>query len=197
MCVLVARAFSRVYNLKMSTRGEMELAYLGEIVTPSKCGRMDQVTPVPPLPTRLVTFAATDTTVTAQACAYGSQPVVMSYDGDQIEVDTIDVGVEMHLVIADLNAAKDTARCLHLPALSDPRPHLAGMAHTSQWLALPPPRMARTRDPAVVGSAHWVKLMRRQKRHINIPTASDSSSGAGGDSARSSSGFPISIHGRA
>jgi hypothetical protein len=45
-----------------------------------------------------------------QACAYGSQPVVLTYDGDQIDVDTIDVGAEMFLVIADLNAAKDTVR---------------------------------------------------------------------------------------
>ena len=30
------------YNLKLSTRGEMEFAYQGEILTPSKCGRMDQ-----------------------------------------------------------------------------------------------------------------------------------------------------------
>lgn len=29
--VLVARAFNRVYDLKLTVRGEMELAYLGEI----------------------------------------------------------------------------------------------------------------------------------------------------------------------
>ena len=40
--VLVARAFNRVYDLKMTVRGEMEFAYLGEITTPSRCGRMDQ-----------------------------------------------------------------------------------------------------------------------------------------------------------
>jgi len=42
VCVLVARAFNRVYDLKMTVRGEMEFAYLGEITTPSRCGRMDQ-----------------------------------------------------------------------------------------------------------------------------------------------------------
>jgi len=42
ICVLTARAFNRVYDLKMTTRGEMELAYQGEITTPSRCGRMDQ-----------------------------------------------------------------------------------------------------------------------------------------------------------
>ena len=42
VCVLVARAFNRIYDLKMTTRGEMELAYFGEITTPSRCGRLDQ-----------------------------------------------------------------------------------------------------------------------------------------------------------
>jgi galactokinase len=42
VCVLVARAFSHAYGLACSTRDEMEMAYLGERTTPSKCGRMDQ-----------------------------------------------------------------------------------------------------------------------------------------------------------
>ena len=33
--VLAARAFNRVYDLKMTVRGEMDLAYQGEITTPS------------------------------------------------------------------------------------------------------------------------------------------------------------------
>ena len=51
LCVLVARAFSEAYGLRLSVRGEMELAYLGETTTPSQCGRMDQ------------------------CCAFGVQPV--------------------------------------------------------------------------------------------------------------------------
>jgi galactokinase len=43
ICVLVARGFNVVYDLKMTVRGEMEYAYQGEILTPSQCGRMDQV----------------------------------------------------------------------------------------------------------------------------------------------------------
>lgn len=34
----VARAFNLAYDLKLTTRGEMELAFLGEVTTPSKCG---------------------------------------------------------------------------------------------------------------------------------------------------------------
>jgi len=44
ICVLVARAFSKCYAMEkeMSVLEQMELAYLGEIATPSRCGRMDQ-----------------------------------------------------------------------------------------------------------------------------------------------------------
>jgi galactokinase len=84
MCVLVARAFSRAYGLNLSVRGEMELAYQGEIATPSACGRMDQ------------------------ACAYGPCPVLMRYDGDALDVEELQVGAAMHLVVADLNASKST-----------------------------------------------------------------------------------------
>lgn len=42
VCVLVAQAFSAAFNLRMTTRGIMEHAYAGELLTPSRCGRMDQ-----------------------------------------------------------------------------------------------------------------------------------------------------------
>ena len=67
-CVLIARAFSAIYDLKMTTRGEMEYAYQGEITTPSACGRMDQ------------------------ACAYGPKPVILTYDGDLVKVTELRVG---------------------------------------------------------------------------------------------------------
>lgn len=82
--VLAARAFNRVYDLKMTTRGEMELAYQGEITTPSRCGRMDQ------------------------GCAFGNRPVLMTYDGDHMETAELKVGGELYLVIVDLQAQKDT-----------------------------------------------------------------------------------------
>ncbi|MCC5670780.1 GHMP kinase [Nostoc sp. CHAB 5784] len=41
-CVLIARSFNRLYDLKMTIRSEMEFAYLGERTTPSLCGRMDR-----------------------------------------------------------------------------------------------------------------------------------------------------------
>ena len=57
VCVLVARAFNRLYDLGLSIAEETELAYWGERTTPSQCGRLDG------------------------ACAYGKQPILMSFDG--------------------------------------------------------------------------------------------------------------------
>lgn len=88
VCVMVARSFNRVYDLKMTTRGEMEFAYQGEILTPSQCGRMDQ------------------------ACAFGGQPVVMHFDGDFLDVQPIPIPTRLYFVIVDLNAAKDTTEIL-------------------------------------------------------------------------------------
>lgn len=87
-CVLMARAFNRLYKLRLNTSGEMQVAYRGECLTKSRCGRLDQ------------------------ACAYGVQPVCMTFDGDQISVDKLRVGEDFYWVFANLNAAKDTIRIL-------------------------------------------------------------------------------------
>jgi UTP-glucose-1-phosphate uridylyltransferase/mevalonate kinase len=86
--VLTARAFNRVYDLKMTTRGEMEYAYQGELLTPSRCGRMDQ------------------------GCAYGQRPLMMTFDGDRLDVAEIPVKNTMHFLIVDLCAGKDTVEIL-------------------------------------------------------------------------------------
>lgn len=89
ICVLTARSFNRVYDLKMTIRGEMELAYQGEITTPSRCGRMDQ------------------------GCAFGNRPVLMTFDGDRLETKELQVKKDFHLVIVDLQAHKDTMEILN------------------------------------------------------------------------------------
>jgi UTP-glucose-1-phosphate uridylyltransferase/mevalonate kinase len=86
--VLTARAFNRVYDLKMTVRGEMELAYQGEITTPSRCGRMDQ------------------------GCAYGDRPILMTFDGDNLDVTELQVPEDLYFVIVDLQAEKDTMEIL-------------------------------------------------------------------------------------
>ncbi len=88
ICVLTARAFNRVYDLKMTVRGEMELAYQGEITTPSRCGRMDQ------------------------GCAFGNRPVLMTFDGDRLDTEELLVNTELHYVIVDLQSKKDTVEIL-------------------------------------------------------------------------------------
>ncbi|MFQ4140695.1 GHMP kinase [Chlorogloeopsis sp. ULAP02] len=88
VCVLVARAFNLVYDLKMSIREEMEFAYLGEITTPSRCGRMDQ------------------------ACAYGNRPIAMIFDGDRTDIIELGVPTDLFFVIVDLGASKNTQEIL-------------------------------------------------------------------------------------
>ncbi|MBN2083772.1 MAG: NTP transferase domain-containing protein [Anaerolineales bacterium] len=87
--VLAARAFNRVYDLKLTVRGEMELAYMGEITTPSRCGRMDQ------------------------GCAFGNHPVLMTFDGDRMDTETLTVAGELYFVIVDLQSKKDTMEILN------------------------------------------------------------------------------------
>ncbi len=89
VCVLTARAFNRIYDLKLTVRGEMELAYVGEITTPSRCGRMDQ------------------------GCAYGNRPILMIYDGDRLEVKELSVPQSLYYIIVDLKASKDTKEILN------------------------------------------------------------------------------------
>ncbi len=88
ICVLIARAFNRVYGLNLSIRDEMEAAYQGERMTPSKCGRMDQ------------------------GCAFGSGALRMTFDGDTLSTQPVAVGSTIHLLIADLKGKKDTVKIL-------------------------------------------------------------------------------------
>jgi len=88
ICVLVARAFNQLYNLHLNIIGEMNIAYQGEITTPSRCGRLDQ------------------------ACAFGKKPILMIFDGDRIEVQNIKVQKPLYFVFADLMAKKDTIKIL-------------------------------------------------------------------------------------
>ena len=88
ICVLVARAFNQLYKLNLNTLGEMNIAYLGEIRTSSRCGRLDQ------------------------ACAFGVKPNLMTFDGDEIEVKALNVKKQLYWVFADLCAEKDTIKIL-------------------------------------------------------------------------------------
>lgn len=89
ICVLTARAFNRTYDLKLTIRGEMELAYMGEITTPSRCGRMDQ------------------------GCAFGDRPVLMTFDGDRLDTMELQVSEDLYMVVVDLQSKKNTMEILN------------------------------------------------------------------------------------
>ena len=88
ICVLVARAFNLLYNLNLSTLGEMNIAYWGELRTSSRCGRLDQ------------------------ACAFGVHPVLMSFDAEEVEVKNFNISKSLYWVFSDLNGKKDTIKIL-------------------------------------------------------------------------------------
>lgn len=88
ICVLVARAFNILYKLNLNTLGEMNIAYLGELRTQSRCGRLDQ------------------------ACAFGVKPSLMTFDGDEVSVQALNIKKHLYWVFADLCAAKDTIKIL-------------------------------------------------------------------------------------
>lgn len=89
VCVLVARAFNRAYGMHLTTRGEMELAYQGEISTPSRCGRMDQ------------------------CVAFGPGAASrMGFDADRVDAEPLAVGAAIHMLLVDLGAGKDTTTIL-------------------------------------------------------------------------------------
>lgn len=88
VCVLTARAFNRIYSLNLSTEEEMEFAYNGELLTGSHCGRMDQ------------------------ACAYGIDPVLLTFDGDDMTAKLLLLRDPLYFLIVDLQGRKNTRRIL-------------------------------------------------------------------------------------
>ncbi|MBD2183843.1 mevalonate kinase family protein [Aerosakkonema funiforme] len=88
VCILVARACNELYKLGLDKRDEMELAYRGETLTPSRCGRMDQI------------------------CAYGQVPTFLTFDGEDLAIETIPLGGLFYYLIVDLQGNKDTVTIL-------------------------------------------------------------------------------------
>lgn len=87
VCVLTVKAFDKIYDLNLTDKRIMELAYLGETTTPSRCGKMDQ------------------------ACAY-NRLVLMTFDGDKIKVEELNLTKEINLLIVDLKKGKNTVKIL-------------------------------------------------------------------------------------
>ena len=121
----MARAFNRVYGLRLTVRGEMEVAYQGERLTPSMCGRMDQVhafATVLKLCTtcdlgsigsaRYLWIAQSPTTEGwFQASAFGSVPLLLTFRGETVAVDRLLLGAPLYLVLVDLMCARVSNAC--------------------------------------------------------------------------------------
>ncbi len=90
VCVLVASAFDRAYGLGLFPHEIMELAYQGERLTGSQCGRMDQ------------------------ACIFGRTPVLLSFAAaTDIRVEPVFPHRRVDLFFVDLAGEKDTITILN------------------------------------------------------------------------------------
>ncbi len=89
VCILVARAFDLLYEFGLFFHELMELAYLGERLTGSQCGRMDQ------------------------ACIYGKTPVLLTFrQNAEVKVEPVFPGGKIEMFFVDLAGQKDTVRIL-------------------------------------------------------------------------------------
>ncbi|MFC1636357.1 mevalonate kinase [Planctomycetota bacterium] len=89
VCVLVAKLFNAVYELQMFLYEMMEIAYLGERLTGSQCGRMDQ------------------------ACIYGKTPVLVAFEASRrVQLEPISMSAPIHMFFVDLAGEKDTVGIL-------------------------------------------------------------------------------------
>lgn len=90
VCILVAKAFNTVFDLKLFPHELMEMSYLGERLTGSQCGRMDQ------------------------ACIYGNAPVLLVFEkGKSIRIEPVGVEDSIHMFFVDLAGEKDTVTILN------------------------------------------------------------------------------------
>ncbi|UCG60027.1 MAG: hypothetical protein JSU70_10995 [Phycisphaerales bacterium] len=89
VCILVAKAFNAIYGLRMFPHEIMELAYNGERLTGSQCGRMDQ------------------------ACIYGKTPVLLTFEKSHgVRIEPIFCCHDIPMFFVDLAGSKDTVRIL-------------------------------------------------------------------------------------
>ena len=88
-CVLTVRAFDELYNLGLLPFEVRKIAYQGERLTGSQCGRMDQ------------------------ACIYGRTPVLLSFgSGSSMDVEPVSVPEPIYMFFVDLGGQKDTRKIL-------------------------------------------------------------------------------------
>jgi len=135
ICVLVARALGKAFGLDLTTSDEMELAYLGEIATPSRCGRLDQ------------------------ACAFGPRPSLLEFRGEHLAATPVTVRSPgaLHLIVVDLAAGKDTREILRQLNACYPAPRTPIQAAVHRFLGELSPALT-CRALAAVEAADAAKL---------------------------------------
>ena len=89
VCIAVAQAFNAVYGLNLFPHELMDLAYVGERLTGSQCGRMDQ------------------------ACIFGKVPVLLRFGADDaVHIEPLFPEGRIDMFIVDLAGSKDTVKIL-------------------------------------------------------------------------------------
>ncbi len=89
VCILVAQGFNAIYELGLFPHEIMELAYLGERLTGSQCGRMDQ------------------------ACIYGKTPVLLTFqESTPIRLEPLMPIDDVFMFFVDLGGTKNTIKIL-------------------------------------------------------------------------------------
>lgn len=92
-CVLIAKAFDTEYNLQLNDQQVMQIAYDGERLTGSKCGKLDQI------------------------CAVVSSSTlvdVMFKQDNQLDIQPIQLhNKQIYLILVNLHGHKDTVKTLH------------------------------------------------------------------------------------
>lgn len=89
ICVFVAKTFDLHYRLQISQADLMEIAFQGEMMTPSRCGRMDQ------------------------CVAMGAGCIaLMQFTHHTCTMEVLTCPAPLHFVVVDLKAGKNTIRIL-------------------------------------------------------------------------------------
>lgn len=88
ICVLITKAYKKVYNLEMSEEEEIEAAYQGEHLALSKCGKLDQ------------------------SVIYKNQLVKVDFYSNEVNASEILPKEKIHILVADLKGDKDTAKIM-------------------------------------------------------------------------------------
>lgn len=88
ICILVCRAFNKVYDLGLSLADEMRIAYESERYIGIKCGKMDQIV------------------------AVGTGALYMKFIDNKVSYTKLNIKRDLYFVYADLKGSKNTEKIL-------------------------------------------------------------------------------------